>query len=65
MRSIGSRNAFDIHVADRYANDGILTGLNRKPKAESTAADRQTLAGRKKSATAGRELQCSMGQKRS
>ncbi len=45
-------HAFDIHVADRYANDGVLTELNRISKQESTAADRATLAGRKKTATA-------------
>lgn len=38
-------HAFDLHVADRYANDGVLTPLERISKADSTAA---LNAGRKK-----------------
>ncbi len=44
-------HAFDIHVADRYANDGVLTELNRISKEEAT--QRPNLAGRKKLAEAG------------
>ena len=44
-------HAFDIHVADRYANDGVLTELNRISKEE--ASTRPNLAGRKKLAEAG------------
>jgi hypothetical protein len=39
-------HAFDIHVADRYANDGVLTELNRISKEE--ASQRPNLAGRKR-----------------
>jgi glycine betaine catabolism A len=36
-------HAFDMHVADRYANDGIITPLNRISKEEAS----QKLVGRK------------------
>ncbi len=44
-------HAFDIHVADRYANDGVLTELNRISKEE--ASQHPNLAGRKSLAEAG------------
>jgi hypothetical protein len=42
-------HSFDLHVADRYANDGVLTPLERITKAESSAA---LNAGRKKALSA-------------
>jgi len=42
---------FDIHVADRYANDGVLTELNRISKQDATESQR--LAGRRRLAEAG------------
>jgi Rieske 2Fe-2S family protein len=42
----GGVHAFDIHVADRYANDGVLTPLNEITKMEATSAQ---LIGRSKS----------------
>lgn len=44
-------HAFDLHVADRYANDGVLTPLNKISKAEASArsgdlaGDRRRMAG--------------------
>ena len=42
-------HAFDIHVADRYANDGVLTPLNRISKAD---ASQKKIAGRKRNSAA-------------
>jgi Rieske 2Fe-2S family protein len=46
----GGVHAFDIHVADRYANDGVLTPLERVSKDEATQS---LAAGRKKTMAAG------------
>ncbi|CAN5886999.1 aromatic ring-hydroxylating dioxygenase subunit alpha [soil metagenome] len=43
----GGVHAFDMHVADRYANDGVLTPLNEITKMEASAQ----LIGRGKSRT--------------
>ena len=46
----GGVHAFDIHVADRYASDGVLTPLERVSKDEATSS---LAAGRKKAMAAG------------
>jgi hypothetical protein len=45
----GGVHAFDIHVADRYAADGILTPLERVSKDEATSS---LAAGRKRTIAA-------------